>query len=31
MRAQPLIAVRDVEAASRWYQQLLSAESGHGG
>lgn len=31
MRAQPLIAVRDVEAASRWYQQLLGAESGHGG
>jgi hypothetical protein len=25
MRAQPVIAVRDVEASSRWYQQLLTA------
>lgn len=36
MRAQPLIAVHDVEASSveassRWYQQLLGCESGHGG
>ena len=31
MRAQPLIAVRDVEASSRWYQQLFDCESGHGG
>ena len=31
MRAQPLIAVRDVEASSRWYQALLGCESGHGG
>lgn len=31
MRPQPLIAVRDVEAASRWYRTLLGAESGHGG
>lgn len=31
MRAQPLIAVQDVEASSRWYQRLLGAESGHGG
>lgn len=31
MRAQPLIAVRDVEASSRWYQSLLGAQSGHGG
>jgi catechol 2,3-dioxygenase-like lactoylglutathione lyase family enzyme len=31
VRAQPLIAVRDVEASSRWYQQLLGALSGHGG
>ena len=31
MRAQPLIAVRDVEASSRWYQHLLGCESGHGG
>lgn len=28
---QTLIAVRDVEAASRWYQELLGLESGHGG
>ena len=28
---QPLIAVRDVEASSRWYRQLLNVESGHGG
>ena len=31
MRPQPLICVRDVEASSRWYQQLLGAESAHGG
>ena len=31
MKAQPLIAVRDVEASSRWYQQLLGCRSGHGG
>jgi len=31
MRPQPLICVRDVEASSRWYQQLLGCESGHGG
>ncbi len=29
--AQPLICVRDVEAASRWYCTLLGAISGHGG
>lgn len=29
--AQPLICVKDVEAASRWYCQLLGATSGHGG
>jgi len=29
--AQPLIAVSDVEASSRWYQQLLGCRSGHGG
>lgn len=28
---QPLLTVRDVPAASRWYQQVLGAESGHGG
>lgn len=31
LHPQPLIAVRDVEASSRWYQHLLGCESGHGG
>ena len=31
MRLQPLIAVRDVEKSSRWYQTLLGCTSGHGG
>jgi len=31
MKPQPLIAVRDVEASGRWYQQLLGCKSGHGG
>ena len=31
MRPQPLICVRDVEASSRWYQQLLCCQSAHGG
>jgi catechol 2,3-dioxygenase-like lactoylglutathione lyase family enzyme len=31
MRPQPLIAVTDVEASSRWYQQLLDCRSDHGG
>lgn len=31
MHAQPLIAVRDVEASSRWYVHLLGVRSGHGG
>ena len=31
MRPQPLIAVTDVEASSRWYQRLLECESAHGG
>ena len=31
MRPQPLIAVNDDEAASRWYQQLLGCRSGHNG
>jgi catechol-2,3-dioxygenase len=31
MRAQPLIAVTDVEASSRWYQRLLGCRSAHGG
>jgi len=28
---QPLLSVRDVQKASRWYQQVLGAKSGHGG
>ena len=31
MRPQPLIAVNDVEASSRWYQRLLGCQSAHGG
>ena len=31
MLPQPLIAVRDVELASRWYQRVLGASSAHGG
>lgn len=31
MRPQPLICVRDVEASSRWYQQVLGCQSAHGG
>ena len=31
MRPQPLLAVTDVEASSRWYQQLLGCRSDHGG
>ena len=31
MRPQPLIAVTDVEASSRWYQYLLGVRSDHGG
>jgi catechol 2,3-dioxygenase-like lactoylglutathione lyase family enzyme len=28
---QPLVVVRDVPASSRFYQQVLGAEGGHGG
>ena len=31
MQLQPMIAVRDVAASSRFYQDLLDARSGHGG
>lgn len=31
MQPQPLIAVRDVERSSQWYQKLLGCQSGHGG
>lgn len=31
MSPQPLIAVRDVESSSRWYQSVLGLRSGHGG
>jgi catechol 2,3-dioxygenase-like lactoylglutathione lyase family enzyme len=31
MKPQPLIAVSDVEASSRWYQNVLGFKGGHGG
>jgi catechol 2,3-dioxygenase-like lactoylglutathione lyase family enzyme len=31
MQPQPLIAVTDVEASSRWYQRLLDCRSAHDG
>lgn len=31
MNAHPLITVPDVRASSRFYQQVLGADSGHGG
>ena len=31
MRPQPMIAVTNVEASSRWYQRLLGCRSNHGG
>lgn len=31
MRPQPLVAVTDVEASSKWYQRLLGCRSDHGG
>jgi catechol 2,3-dioxygenase-like lactoylglutathione lyase family enzyme len=31
VRPQPLIAVENVEAISRWYQRLLGCRSAHGG
>lgn len=31
IRPQPLVVVADVEAASRWFQQVLGLRSGHGG
>jgi catechol 2,3-dioxygenase-like lactoylglutathione lyase family enzyme len=31
VRPQPLLAVTDVEASSRWYQYLLGCQSAHGG
>lgn len=31
MRSYTMLAVRDVEASSAWYQTLLGARSGHGG
>jgi predicted enzyme related to lactoylglutathione lyase len=30
-QAQTMVAVRDVEASSRWYQRLLGLQSDHGG
>jgi catechol 2,3-dioxygenase-like lactoylglutathione lyase family enzyme len=31
VRAQPLIALADVEAGSKWFQAVLGLRSGHGG
>ena len=31
MRPQPMIVVRNVEAASTWFQEVLGLRSGHGG
>jgi catechol 2,3-dioxygenase-like lactoylglutathione lyase family enzyme len=31
MKPQPLIVVHDVQASSRWYQDVLGFKSGHGG
>lgn len=31
IRPQPMIGVTDVARASRWYQRILGATSGHGG
>jgi len=31
IRIEPIIGVRDVEKSSKWYQQLLSCKSNHGG
>jgi catechol 2,3-dioxygenase-like lactoylglutathione lyase family enzyme len=31
LRAQPMLVVADVEAASQWFQQALGLVSGHGG
>lgn len=31
MKVDPIIAVKDVEASSRWYQSLLGCRSMHGG
>lgn len=31
MRPQPMMALREVEAASRWFQDTLGLRSGHGG
>ncbi len=31
MLPHPLLAVHDVEASSKWYQELLGCESAHGG
>ena len=31
MNPQPMIAVEDVQASSRWYRSVLGLQSGHGG
>lgn len=31
IKTEPIIAVKNVEASSKWYQSLLGCSSGHGG
>lgn len=31
LKPQPMVVVRDVEAASHWFQEVLGLTSGHGG
>jgi len=31
MRPQPMIVVREIQACSRWFQEVLGLRSGHGG
>lgn len=31
MKPQPMLVVSDVEATSKWYQDVLGLQSGHGG
>lgn len=31
LKPQPMMVVRDVEAASRWFQKVFGVTSGHGG
>lgn len=31
MRPQPMVVLADVEAGSKWFQDVLGLRSGHGG